>query len=214
MRIIDNYKDLPVGKYQEILDINADTEAEDIDRQVRTIAVLSDTDEDTILALSLPEYAALAARTAFLMHEDNETHKLAKLYDLGGLQLVPTVEARKVTTAQYIDFQTMTREGWDKHLVEVLSTLLVPKGHTYGNGYDIADVQDAIRRHLCVTDALSLLAFFFVSFKASITSTLISSRQTVKKARKAGKMPEAKAKELLERIAETEKMLSGGGGAG
>lgn len=161
MNIIDNYADLPVGKYLDILAANAG-DAEDIDKQVATIAILTDKTEDEILALPVPDYTVLARAADFLRHEDKGEHRMAKRYTLGGLALVPCTDARKMTTAQYIDFQTLTKDGdYDRHLAEILSCFLVPEGKAYGTGYDFAEVQDAIRRHLSVTDALSLLAFFF-----------------------------------------------------
>jgi len=165
MKIIDNYADLPVGKYLDILAAN-EGDAEDIDKQVATIAILTDRTEDEILNLPLPDYTALARAADFLRHEDKGEHRLAKRYTLGGLALVPCTDARKMTTAQYIDFQTLTKDGdYDHRLPEIVSCFLVPDGKTYGDGYDFAEVQDAIRRHLSVTDALSLLAFFFVSLQ-------------------------------------------------
>ena len=179
MKIIDNYADLPVGKYLDILAAN-EGDADDLDKQVATIAILCDVTEADILNLPLPDYTALARAADFLHHEDKGDHRLAKRYTLGGLALVPCTDSRKMTTAQYIDFQTMTRDGdYDRHLPEILSCFLVPEGHTYGDGYDFADVQDAIRRHLSVTDALSLLAFFFVSLrKLTDASLTLSERAT------------------------------------
>ena len=179
MKIIDNYADLPVGKYLDILAAN-EGDAEDIDKQVATIAILCDVAEADILNLPLPDYTALARAADFLHHEDKGEHRLAKRYTLGGLALVPCTDSRKMTTAQYIDFQSLTKDGdYDRHLPEVLSCFLVPEGHAYGDGYDFAEVQDAIRRHLSVTDALSLLAFFFVSLQTLTDDSLtLSERAT------------------------------------
>lgn len=209
MHIIDNYADLTVGKYSEILRAN-EGDADEIDKQVATIAILADTTEDDLLSLPLGEYAELAARASFLQGEDKCSHAVAKSYTLGGLELIPVADAAKITAGQFIDFQTLTRDaGWDKHLAEVLSCLLVPKGKTYGTGYDLADVQAAIRAHLSVTDALSLLGFFFGSLEASLRRSLISSE----KAAKALKDPTARAT-MQARIKAARAMLSPTAGAG
>ena len=113
-----------------------------------------------------------------------------------------------LTAGQYIDFQTYTKAGHEDHIVEILSVVLVPKGHRYGDGYEFADVQAAIRQHLCVSDALAVLAFFFVALKDLIGSSLTYSRTLAKRLK--GKA----AKEMLERIAAAEATLSTTAGAG
>lgn len=209
MHIIDNYADLTVGKYSEILRAN-EGDADELDKQVATIAILADASEKEVLALPLGEYAELAARASFLQGEDKGSHAVAKSYNLDGLELVPVADAAKITAGQFIDFQTLTRDaGWDKHLAEVLSCLLVPKGKTYGTGYDIADVQAAIRAYLSVTDALSLLAFFFASSEALLRRSLTFSEKA------AAKLKDPKVKEaMMEKIRAAREMLSPTAGAG
>lgn len=204
MNIIDNYADLPVGKYLDILAAN-EGPAEDIDKQVATIAILTDRTEEEILSLPVPDYTVLARAADFLRHEDKGEHRLAKRYTLGGLALVPCTDARKMTTAQYIDFQTLTKDGdYDRHLPEVLSCFLVPEGKSYGEGYDFADVQDAIRRHLSVTDALSLLAFFFVSLQTLTDDFLTLSERATKAIR-----DKATRRAMRQRIREARKAMKG-----
>lgn len=209
MTIIDNYAALPVGKYLDILAAN-EGDADELDKQVATIAILADTTEDEILALPLAEYSDLAARTAFLRSEDKGSHALAKSYRLGGLELIPTADAGKITAGQFIDFQQLTKDGgMERNLPAVLSCLLVPKGHTYGNGYDIAVVQAAIRSHLPVTDALSLLAFFFASSEVLLARSLTYSEKEAKRVKDP-----AKRAAIQEKIKATRAILSGTAGAG
>ena len=156
--IIDNYADLPVGLYMEIL-ATSRADMEDIDKQVRIISLLSGMPETQVLTLPIPDYKALAAATEFLT-EPCQEGRVAKSYRLGGMDLVPTSDLTKITAAQYIDFQTLSKGG-DERTVELCSVFLVPKGHKYNDGYDIADVQDAIRRHLSVQDVVTIAAFFF-----------------------------------------------------
>lgn len=210
MHIIDNYADLPVGKYLDILAVNEDETLDELDKQVKTIAILADVYEADVLALKLDEYSALAARTAFLHAEDKGHHILAKSYRLGGLELIPTADAQKITAGQFIDFQQLSKDGgFERNLPAVLSCLLVPKGCTYGSGYDIVDVLAAIKAHLSVTDALSLLAFFFASSEALLHSSLTYSEKEAKRL----KDPEAKAA-ILARIKTARATLSGTAGDG
>ena len=197
--IINNYADLPVGLYMEILAVDR-TDLGEFDKQVRIISIISGMAEADILALPIPEYKRIAAETEFLIHPCQEG-RMAKSYRLGDLVLVPTQDLTKITAAQYIDFQTLSQEGEEK-TVELCSVFLVPKGHKYADGYDIADVQDAIRRHLSVQDVVTLAAFFLRKYAESIVSSLTFCKREIRRT----KDPKAKA-EMEAKLTEAETML-------
>ena len=179
--MIENYKDLMLGAYLDIQRINEDESREHIDRQVAILSVLTGRSERELLNLPIAEYTDLATRADFLTRPAEKIPRPADRYHLGAFDLVPIRDLRKVTTAQYIDFQTFAPDA-DAHLVELLSVSLVPEGMTYNDGYDLADVQAAIREHLSVQDALALVADFFRRWLALTRATLNSLEKELKKA--------------------------------
>lgn len=182
IHIIDNYKELPLGYYQRILDVYKDETLEDIDRQVKVISILTKKSESEILDMPIMDYQKLSSTLGWLGRELPETPtRPFDSYRLGGFELIPVMDMRKVTTAQYIDFQSLHKEGMEEHFVEILSCLLLPKGKKYCEDYDILDVQNAIREELNVYDAVSLYGFFISSCNRSIKDMLISLLQEVKK---------------------------------
>ena len=168
--IIENFAALPVGVWLDILAVNSDEAREDIDKQVGTIALLTGMTEREVLNLPIAEYSALARKADFLGVAPARLPRAARSYKCGDWTLRAQMDLRKITAAQYIDFQTFAPEG-DKRLVELLSVVLIPDGKEYNDGYDIAEVQAAIREHLSVEQALSLTAFFLTKFAALIRST-------------------------------------------
>ena len=167
IKIIDNYRNLPIGKYLEILSLSQDESVDALEQQVKTISILTGLTEDDVLALPITKYKELAGKTKFLENGYDGKLQVAKSYGLGGMELIPVKDFAKITTAQYVDFQNLSKEG-DKYLVETLSTLLIPKGKKYMDGYEIEDVRQAIRENLSVADVLSLSAFFLTKFVKSI----------------------------------------------
>ena len=167
IKIIDNYRNLPIGKYLEILELSQDENVDALKQQVKTISILTGMTEDDVLALPIMQYKELARKTKFLENGYDGKLQVAKSYGLAGMDLIPVKDFAKITTAQYIDFQNLSKEG-DKYLVETLSTLLIPKGKKYMDGYEIEDVRQAIRENLSVADVLSLSAFFLTKFVKSI----------------------------------------------
>lgn len=178
--MIDNYRDLPIGKYLEICEIKRNEGIDILTEQVKVIAILTDMAEEEILDLPITEYKEMARKLGFLGKEYEGEVQVAKSYKIGGMELVPVKDMRKITTAQFIDFQMFAKE-WEKHLVELLSTLMIPKGKKYCDGYDIVEVHQAIRENLSVADVLSLSAFFFKQWLQSINSSLTYSISEIKK---------------------------------
>lgn len=173
--IIDNYRKLPVGKYMEIVDL-CNTEMDDIDRRIRIVGILTGLTDDEVLNLPLTQFTEYSAAAKFLddFCPDNLIPAVSRSYAIGGFVLIPVTDMRKITTAQYIDFQTFSKDK-EHNLVEMLSCFLVPRGMDYNDGYDIVDVHRAIRDELSVAEVLALLAFFFKSWATSIRDTLSSS---------------------------------------
>lgn len=175
-RIIDNYAAVTVGTYLEICKVSRDESLEDLDKQVRILALLYGQTVDEILDLPLADYKVRAAASAFLEGPCEKVPRVASKYTLGDLVLVPTSDPSKLTAGQYIDFQTFAQKG-EETLVEQLSCFLVPQGCKYGAGYDVLDVQRAIRDYLSVADVLALAAFFLTSWAESIRRTQIFSER-------------------------------------
>jgi hypothetical protein len=207
MKIIDNYRDLPIGLYLEICDIDRREDLEDINKQVSIISVLTGMAEEDIYNLPLEEYRQLAAKSQYLRHPYEGETRTAKTYALEGWVLEPVQDYRKITTAQYIDFQTFAKDA-ERNIVEILSCMLIPKGKKYNQDYDILEVQKALREHLCVADALTLLAFFFVQYRQSIKDSLTYSREMAMKLRD----PEKKRRMLREIQKEEDRLLRLGDG--
>ena len=182
--MIDNYNNLPLGLFLDI-DAILQSDAEEIDKQARIIALLDGTTPEAVLALPLKEYAATAAATDFLRHDCPPVSAPSRVIS-GDLVLIPTKDFTNITTAQYVDFQTFSKGGNQK-LPELIAVLLVPEGHKYNDGYDVAQVVRVVR-DLPLPEALGLNAFFFgqlvQSIQASLTS-LESAAKSLPKARRA-----------------------------
>ena len=182
IKIIQSYRELPIGDYQDILALCKDESLEELDRQVKILSILTKVDEDTLLNLPIQDFKVLTSRMGFLEKDiPTKVTRLEKSYKIGKFELVPVTDMRKVITAQYIDFQSFHQAGFEDHFVEILSCLLIPKGMKYNQDYDIIEVQDAIRKDLNVHDAASLYAFFIFSCRESIKDMLTFSLQETQK---------------------------------
>ena len=192
--MITNYNNLTVGKYEALMRARADYEGDTNELNLHVLSILSDMTVEQLLDLKVPEFRAMMDRAGFLCTAPRPSD-VARQYRFGDLTLVPVTDIRKMTAAQYIDFQNFSNTGEGRQ-AELLSCFLVPKGMKYNDGYDILEVQQAIRDFLPVTAALGLLAFFLRKLHRSTISTL---RSSVKK------MP--KNKQTAETIRMTNRLI-------
>ena len=196
--MIDTYDKLTLAVWERLAALEKRPFEDDIARQVAILAILCDKSERDILNLPLPEYSALIPKADFLFTEPTPsniaTRGLRRL-KLEDTVLIPTTDFRKMTTAQYVDFQAMLQG--DASIQAMLSCFLIPEGCTYCEGYDMADIHALLARSLTVRDALSLKAFFLRRLTASMRAILTSCRWAIatapKKVRRAmrAKMEEA-----------------------
>ena len=191
---IDNYRDLPLGVYRDI--IAANDIPDEVDRQVAVIALLTGRSQRDILNLPIADYTTLAGKAAFLTSPPDKLPRVVDAYRVGGFTLVPSKDLRKVTAAQYIDFQSLAPKG-DAALPEILSCFLIPAGCKYGDGYDVAEVHAAVLE-MSVADVLALSAFFLKRYAGLIRATRISLERMRKRERnpKRRAMLEARMREL------------------
>ena len=205
MDIIDSYNKLTLGKYMEIQEVSRNESLEDIDKQVQILSILTGVAEEEILHLPIQDYKELVVKSGFLDPENINYHPVAKKYILGKFELIPCRDFRKIETCQYIDFQTYAPD-LDKYLVEFLSVILVPKGHRYNEGYDILEVQKAIREEMSVSDGVSLAGFFLTWCRKSIKDSLNYSKQEAMRIK-----DKTKREEILGKIREQERLLETSG---
>ncbi len=199
--MIDNYNELDLGTYLQVNDI-IEGDGEDIDKQVRIIALLASLPVDDILALPLADYAQLAAQTVFLREVPDVPTAPSRVI-VGDRVYIPTADFTKITTAQYVDFQTFVKGG-TQTFPQLLGVLLVPEGCAYNDGYDIAKVVDDIKT-LPVPVALALVGFFFDRLHALIADSLTSLTDRLKD------LPRKERKALKAKIDEARRQISGAG---
>lgn len=164
--MINNYKDLTLEKYIELyeLDIHG---MEEIDIQSNIIAILSDMTVDDVLDLPIPQYKKLAQQTAFLTAQPQvKARKINRIY-INGKEYNVLDKIEKMTTGQYIDYQTYLKKNDVKMLPYILSCLIIPSGEKYGDTDTIEQI-----KQMTVEEALTISNFFMNKSLTLIKGTL------------------------------------------
>lgn len=189
--MIDSWEKLTIGKYQELTAI-LNKGGEEIEMKTEIISLLTDMDIDDVYDLPLPTYHRLLQSIGFLFEEIPHRQVLRK-YNLGGIEFEVLMSIEKMTAGQFIDYQTFIKDP-QKYLVELLSIFFIPKGHKYNDGYDMVEVQKAIRENLSIVDGHSLAAFFLLWYRSLLKVTVNYLTKKMKKMMRKEKNKEVKAK--------------------
>lgn len=192
--IVKDWKDVTLGIWQRMNEI---TQREDeIQRIVGFVALFNNMTEDDVLAMPLDEFKERMKELAW-MNVPPEIEQPKEEYTINGKQYVLTMNFHKLTTAQYIDFQSYTKS---EDYSQMLSVFLIPKGKKYGEGYDVFETQQDLKQ-MPVGEVLGLMGFFIVLYRSWSAALLKYSSRMLRKAAKR-----EKSKELMETVKKTEEL--------
>lgn len=211
--MINDYKDLKIGKLQELQKIDWES-MEEIDIQVSVIAILNDMTEDDVLSLPLTEYSKLASQTKFLENPPKPKKRLPSKITINGVEYVLLKDVSDMTTGQYIDYnQYLTSNDVNTFLPHILSCFIIPKGKKYGD-YNVDDVVNEIKENLSVEEALGISNFFMKKFRSSTRAILLYLDWKMKRMAKKTKDETMKKKteEARKALHSLQDLIKNGGG--
>lgn len=146
-------------------------EADDYTKMQGVVRIVKGKDIDT---LPIQEAHRLMDEVTEQLQQPLQYDDIRDTYKFGDYTCTVT-DADNMTMGQFMDYQSLLKEGVNKHLVEILSVLLVPKGSKYSDGtYDLI----ALRKHIasspvdyCISVVPFVQRLFVKSLKASLRSS-------------------------------------------
>lgn len=199
--MIKSYNELPLGLFLKVNAVLEDKALDMLDQQAKIIALLSGKTENEIYSMPLAEYSRLAADADFLRETCPPATAPSRVI-VGDVVLIPVQDITEINTAQYIDFQTFSKQG-AAGLVGLLSVFLLPEGHSYNDGsYDMKAVKEAVER-LDMPVAMGLVGFLFASLLGSIRDSLSFLEKT------ATRLPVEKRENLTKEAERFRKKIAG-----
>lgn len=147
------WKDITLRQFNKIQDL-----LQEIDEYttLNIIDVLYDVDSANMPAMEVMN--KYAHSLDFLMTTIPTNEKLKDTYTINHREYNSNINLTQMTTAQFVDYQNYSKEN-PVDISKCLSVFVIPKGHTYNDGYDLKQVQDDIKDLDMVT--INTLAFFF-----------------------------------------------------
>ena len=153
-----NWDDLTVADQMRIREIGELQTVSEDEKNIMVAALLSGLEYEQLLQMPFENLRAIMDNTEFLFHKP-EAKKAKRKYELNGHTYKLFKDPGEMTVAQYISFQQIQADGFDKRPLEMLAIFLIPDGHQYNDGYDMEEVMDDMG-DMKITDALGVCSFF------------------------------------------------------
>ena len=183
------WKDITLRQFNKIQDL-----LREIDEYttLNIIDVLYDVDSANLPAMEVMN--KYAHSLDFLMTTIPTNEKLKETYTINQREYNSNINLTQMTTAQFVDYQNYSKEN-PVDISKCLSVFIIPKGHTYNDGYDLKQVQEDIKDLDMVT--INTLAFFFKKlYILLLETTLLCLTQDMKKMN----IPTQKKEEILNQL--------------
>ena len=192
-----DWENISIDKYYEIKDILDDETDDDITKNVKMVAVITDKDEDEVWSMDMAEAGEYISRLQFLNKFELPKNPNMKI-KLPNYDLVVMKDVTKINVAQYVDFQNFVKLPLREGMEKILSIFLIPEGCSYNTGYDIIDLQKEIRENISFRVAEGLLSFFTEKYGELLIHSLVYCRKQIRK---------TKNPEMMEKFKKTEKEI-------
>lgn len=165
--MILNWHDMTIRDQLRIKQIGELQVATEDEKNLMVAAHLAGMDYKELLQQPLDKVRGIMDNCDFLINTPPVPVKAHKKYEVNGRTYVLFKDPSEMTVAQFIDFQQIFREGFDKMPGEMLCIFLVPQGHQYNDGYD-KEQQYEDMLDLTVEEALGVCDFFTRRCRQSI----------------------------------------------
>lgn len=168
---------------------------DDLTKTVEIVSIVNKMKIEDVLDLPLEKFKNLVGELNFLSELPVPTQPKDK-YVINGHKYRLCLKPKDITAAQWVDFQAIDKKDY----ASLLSVFLIPEGKKYNDGYDIIDCISDFKS-LPIPEVMSLVAFFFILYRAFTKALLAYSYRMTRKA----KTPEAiqvrkKIKELMDSL--------------
>ena len=202
--IINSWDKMNVGTFLKIREIN-ELNISDQDKNLKVAALLADITYEDIVNMPLSETYDLVESTLFLL-EKPKPIKARRKYEVNGKTYMLMKSAEEMTTAQYINFNNLSVDGFEKHIPEMLALFLIPEGHQYNDGYDMDEVVDDMMS-IGVMEAYGIADFFTKRYIRLMRCILVYLRLRIKWLRITARKKE---KERIKAMELSLRLITGG----
>lgn len=198
------WEDITISQFNQILAISGMQKSE-LEKSIMLMSVIDGKDEDYYEALPINEFMERVKLISFIGESSPKERFKGGKYEIAGRKFTLTKNAKKMTTGQFIDYQSFIES---KDIASLCAIFLIPNGKKYGEDYDFDEVRELINEHFKIVDAMGISFFFLKMYESLSNATLRYLCKKLKKETKKNRDPE-KINLLKEAITRIELVMYG-----
>lgn len=196
MDIAQKWSEVTLKKYDALMDyLQTCSNDDDISRSIEIYSLLSDNPDEAreyLLNVPVSELSKELAKIKFIEYPYQPDVPEME-YSFGDKKYVVQYDVKKMTAAQYIDFQNLQKD-MKKNFKNLFMCFLIPKGKKYAEGYDVLALADELYDIIPISVVSDIMFFFVQLLKSWTISILLYSIKKVKRITKKEKNPEIRSK--------------------
>ena len=168
-----SWRDVTIYEYFNLVDRLSDEGLTEYEREVILVSFVMGVAEDKVWDMTIGEFKANQLNTTFMKEFNVERDCNFKTISIDGEKYDVCTDLHNFTVAQYIDFQTFYAQRKDNAniLASLLACFIIPRGHSYAEGYDVNDLKMKIINGLDILTAEELLFFFLKRYLLLMRAT-------------------------------------------
>ena len=168
-----SWRDVTIYEYFNLVDRLSDEGLTEYEREVILVSFVMGVAEDKVWDMTIGEFKANQMNTAFMKEFNVARDCNFKTISIDGEKYDVCTDLHNFTVAQYIDFQTFYAQRKDNAniLASLLACFIIPRGHSYAEGYDVNDLKLKIINGLDILTAEELLFFFLKRYLLLMRAT-------------------------------------------
>lgn len=199
IEIPTSWDGVSISKWKKLMELGKGAEnMRSEEFNIEVLSIMTGMSVEEIENLPLVTVQSLLSSISFINQPPTpDKSRIKRSYTINGKKYVVFKNLKEITTAQYIDFQSYSKD-MDKNISEILAIFLIPEGHKYNEGYDIDETINDIEDNdtLGIGAVLGLMSFFGKLFLRSIQNSLAYSKKAVKKMTQTTTLTKTEMEEL------------------
>lgn len=204
IKVPTNWNEVTLKQFDKILEISNNKELTVIEREIKLISILTNTDESTITQLDAPTFQMISDKLGFLSTKPDKKIPVDS-FILNGKDYHADLAPRSWSAGQFLDYKVLAGEDIDKKAARLIACFVYPEGAAYNDGsYDVEDVVNDINDYMSVSEVTGFTDFFMLQFAAFAKALLAYSERTIKKSKV---MSEQDKKRILEQMSKNKDLI-------
>lgn len=195
-----SWKDVTLKDFYKLQEIIANDELNDLEKSVEIIAILAEENVEIIYAIPKPIFDTLAKDTSFILEDVEKSLNRPKNIKIKDTVYTLNYSPQQFCVAQYLDLDSYLKHGIKYE--ELLSVMLIPKDHKYGENYDLNELIEEIKENVSYYDAKLIVNFWLGYVNKSLKTILLYLQYTI-----AQMTEEETDKQIKQKLMEVQEMI-------